>query len=90
MTTIKVAKLRFSAQLMQSILKGDWSVLCRKTTAPEDLEVLGVEQPPDGIGHWFYVIVKSNTFAAIPEGADLPEIDAFSYHSEPATKGAGP
>lgn len=87
MATVKIARLRLSAELLQSILRGDWSRACRKTTAPEDLAVLGVEQPPHAVGQWFYVIVKSKTFAAIPEGAEPPEVKPFTYHSEPVKEG---
>lgn len=88
MATVKIGRLRLSADLLQSILKGDWSKACSRTNAPEDLEVLGVEQPPHAVGLWFYVIVRSDTFAAIPEGAELPEIKPFVYHAQPVAKGA--
>lgn len=90
MATVKIARLRLSAEMLQSLIRGDWSHLCEKTTAPDDLEVLGVEQPPHAVGQWFYVIVQSDTFAAIPEGAELPEVKPFVYHSKPATEGGPP
>jgi hypothetical protein len=84
MATIKIARVRMSAEILQRILRGDWSNVCHWTTAPDDLEVLGVEQPSHAVGQWFYAIVQSKTFAAIPEGAEIPEIEPFTYSSEGA------
>jgi hypothetical protein len=82
MATVKIARVRISAEILQEVLKGDWSRLCDRTTAPDDLEVLGVEQPPHAVGQWFYAIVQSKTFAAIPEGAEIPEIKPFEYRAK--------
>lgn len=71
-----------TAELLQSILRGDWSKACKRTTAPEDLAVLGVAQPPEGVGDWFHVICESKSFRPVPEGAEIPEIRPFEYHSE--------
>jgi hypothetical protein len=82
MATVKIARVRVSAELLQRLLKGEWSGLCEKTTAPDDLAVLGVDQPPHAVGQWFYVVVESKTFRPIPEGADIPEVGPFTYTSK--------
>lgn len=82
MATVKIARVRISAEILQEVLRGEWSRLCDRTTAPDDLEVLGVEQPPYAVGQWFYAICQSKTFRPIPEGAEIPEIEPFEYRAK--------
>lgn len=79
MAVIKLGKVRLSVHVLQDILSGKWEQWAGRSSAPDDLEVLGVEQPPYAIGQWFYVICRSNSFRPIVEGADLPEIPPFEF-----------
>jgi hypothetical protein len=77
----RLAKVRVSTGLLQSVLKGESIRGCDTTTAPGDLEILGVEQPRHAIGYWFYAIVSSKRFKKVKPGEDLPIIDPFIYHN---------
>lgn len=73
------ARVRVSIVYLEKLLRGEWSQLCGNTTAPDDLQIIGVEQPYHALCAWFYVICESRTFAAIPEGAEIPEVGPFEY-----------
>lgn len=77
MATAKIARIRLSTHIVQDILTGKAEHWAGKSNAPEDLEVLGVEQPPYAIGQWFYVICRSDAFRPIPEAGEVPEIPPF-------------
>lgn len=79
MATVKIARVRLSMHILADILSGQWQQWAGDSSAPDDLEVLAVEQPPYAIGQWFYVIMRSATFKPIPEGAEVPEIPPFVF-----------
>lgn len=79
------ARVRVSAHLLADVLTGNWSEVCKRTNAPNDLKVIGVDQPTYGIGAWFYVICESKDFDPVQEGAEIPEVGPFEYTTEPAT-----
>jgi hypothetical protein len=91
MATVKWARVRVSTGVLQSLLLGETFGPCSDTTAPDDLEVLGVEQPPHAVGMFFYAVCRSNSFKPVPEGGEIPIIEPFVYHLPPpgwqATKG---
>ncbi len=74
-------KVRVSLDSIGDMLKGDWGRLCEKTTAPDDLIVVGVIQPGETIGTWCWVVCSSSQFKSVPEGAQIPEIEPFEYTS---------
>jgi hypothetical protein len=71
----RVARIRLSIHLLESIIKNDFGGFCNEGM-PDDLEVIGVDQPEHGIGSYFYVIVTSMQFPAIREGESIPELPA--------------
>lgn len=79
----RFARVRISTGILQQLLRGDGVFkLCDATTAPPDLEVLGVEQPHHAIGQWFFAIVTSKRFKAVKEGDDIPIIEPFVYYND--------
>lgn len=81
------ARIRVSCHLLGDILIGNWSDVCKGSTAPADIKVIGVDQPTHAIGAWFYAICESSTFKSVMEGAEIPEIEPFEYTTEPADAG---
>lgn len=79
MAVFKIGRVRLSVHILQDILSGKWAQWAGKSSAPDDLEVLGVEQPPYAYGQWFYVICRSDSFKPIVEGDEIPEIPPFEY-----------
>lgn len=78
-STVKIARVRLSMHILQDILSGQFVQWVGRSSAPDDMEVLGVEQPPHALGQWFYVFLRSATFKSIPEGAEIPEIPPFTF-----------
>jgi hypothetical protein len=79
MAVLRIARVRLSVHIIQDILSGKWEQWAGRSSAPDDLEVLGVEQPPFAVGQWFYVICRSDSFRPVLEGAELPEIPPFEF-----------
>jgi hypothetical protein len=76
MPVVKYAKVRVSVELLRLMMQGQTPGMPdAETNAPDDLVVLGVEQPPHAIGAWFYALVESASFRPVPVGADIPEVD---------------
>jgi hypothetical protein len=88
MSVVKYAKVRVSVELLRLMMQGRAPGYTgepeTETTAPEDLVVLGVEQPPHAIGAWFYALVESTTFKPVPVGAEIPEIEILITRRPPA------
>jgi hypothetical protein len=79
----KVARVRISKELLEQIIRADFGQYPGRTVttnAPKDLEILGVGKI-EGLlyPHTFELYVKSETFDDVPEGAEPPEIEAFTY-----------
>lgn len=77
----KRGRLRISLAVLEDLVRGNgnhWAAA--RTDAPEDLQVLGVDQPAHAVGQWCYLIVQSNRLKPVPEGAELPEVGPYHYH----------
>jgi hypothetical protein len=76
----RYAKVEMSLELLAMFLKADWNFGDRITTnAPKDLKVIGISPvegriwPPRSV----YILCESESFAEVPEGTDVPVINAF-------------
>lgn len=49
--------------------------------APDDLSVVGVDQPNNAIGDYFYLIVQSKTFKAIRSNEAIPEVEFIEFYN---------
>jgi hypothetical protein len=68
--------------VLEDLIKGAgdrWAAV--ETDAPDDLTILGVIQPPEGIGAWCYLIVESKTLRPVPECAEPPEVGPYRYRN---------
>jgi hypothetical protein len=81
MAFVKRAQLRISLAVLEDLVLGRadrWAAA--STDAPEDLRVVGVQQPEHAIGDWCYLIVESAKFKPIPEGGIMPNVGPYHYH----------
>lgn len=80
MALVRRGKLRISLAVLEDLIKGAadrWAAV--ETDAPEDLSILGVVQPPEGVASWCYLIIESKTLRPVPEAAEPPEVPAYHY-----------
>jgi len=76
----KIAKMRVSLSILTELLRLGADLIEAETNAPEDLEVLNVEQPVEGTYNgWFYVYMTSETYESVPPGQVIPEIEPYQY-----------
>jgi hypothetical protein len=83
MAIVRRAKLRLSLAVLEDLIKGAgdrWAAV--ETDAPGDLSVLGVIQPPEGVGSWCYLIIESKSLRPVPEMAEPPEVGPFHYRTK--------
>jgi hypothetical protein len=78
----RFARVRVSTGILQQVLRGEGMRQSNRTTAPDDLQVVGVEQPPHAIGQWFWCICTSRRFKRVKEGDDIPIIEPFIYYND--------
>lgn len=79
LTDDRLVKVKVSTQVLGELLRGRCMPV-GETDAPQDLEVVATEQNFDGIhGKWFWVYLRSESFAVVPEGALVPEHTPFIY-----------
>ena len=82
MGMVKRGRLRLSLGVLEDLVKGAgdrWAAV--ETDAPADLTVLGVIQPPEGVGAWCYLVIESQTLRPVPEGAEFPEVGPYRYRN---------
>lgn len=81
MKPLRLGRLRLSFNLVADLIRGDVARIT-KTTAPDDLQVLGVYPADERAGLYLWVICESSTFAEVLEGQLIPEIEPFTYYAE--------
>jgi hypothetical protein len=74
----RLSKIRISTGLGDSILRGQFGGIA-SNQVPDDLQVVGVEQPDHSIGTYFYFIVHSKEFPAIRASEPIPELPAIEF-----------
>lgn len=80
MNSRRIAKVRISIEILSMMLRAEFNNLDHiRTDAPKDLEVVGFAAVPDYPYYVGWVYCTSETFDEIMEGADAPEIPAFTY-----------
>lgn len=87
MALVRRGRLRVSFGVLEDLIKGAgdrWAAV--ETDAPEDLSILGVIQPPEGIGSWCYLIVESKALRPVPEMAEPPEVGPYHYRNAEEVK----
>lgn len=76
----RLSKIRISTGLCDSMLHGRFGGIANDQV-PDDLQVIGVEQPEHAIGSYFYLIVYSKEFPAIRDSEPIPELPAIEFSS---------
>lgn len=78
------ALMKVSFSLLELVIKGQWSGECIRTTAPDDVRVVGVEHGPAVLSPWlFFVVLESSEFPETLPGQPLPILDPFEYEVRP-------
>lgn len=81
MSSIRVAKVLCSFDLLSAIFSGQGGVepgACFKTTAPDDLKVVGISSV-DHIDNTAWLYCQSTTFAPVGWGEEPPQIDPIEF-----------